>query len=207
MAGFLELREELGREIMGWLVADQDALFSPYDTSTTFYSSLVSYLVERNPRLLITWAAETGAFELLERVVAQYPEATINGSNTMKLYGICPPYALVIAARKGYAKVVELIPTLETTHKARDALIEAAKEGHADVVSVTLEHFLGHRSSGFHDALSEAIERDHLEVKRVIREFANPACSYCNKNLDLTARNGKRGKRVTWARTLVNFLG
>ncbi|KAK9562218.1 hypothetical protein V6Z88_003747 [Aspergillus fumigatus] len=194
MAGVLELREELGREIMGWLVADQDALFSLYDTSTTFCSSLVSYLVEHNPPLLITWAAETGAFELLERAVAQYPEATINGSSTMKLSDICPPYALVIAARKGYAKVVELILTQETTHKAKDALIEAAKGGHADVVSVMLENFLGHRSSGFHDALSEAMERGHLEVKKVLREFSNPACHYCTKNLNLTARNGKRGE-------------
>jgi hypothetical protein len=194
MAGISKLPEELRLEILGWLVADQDALFSLYKASTTFRSSLISYLIERKPRLLISWAAETGDSKLLERVVAQYPEATINGSGE-KLSGLCPPYALVTAARKGHAKVVELILTMETAHKAQDALIEAAKGGHADVVSVMLENVLGHRSSGFHVAWSEAIERGYLEVKKVFREYCNPACRYCTKNLNLTARRGKRREK------------
>lgn len=206
MAGISKLPEELRLEILGWLVADQDALFSLYNASTTFRSSLISYFIKRKPPLLISWAAEAGDSKLLETVLAQYPEATINGSSTEILYGICPPYALVIAARKGHAKVVELILTMETAHKAQDALIEAAKGGHADVVSVILENFLGHRSSGFHVAWSEAIERGHVEVKKVFREYGNPACHCCTKNLKLTTRKGKRrgkggnGKRATGER-------
>jgi hypothetical protein len=126
--------------------------------------------------------------------VAWYPEATLNGPSP-KLVGLCPRSALVIAARNGHAKVVEIILTLETTHKAEDALIEAAKGGHADVVSVMLENFLGHRSSGFHVAWSKAVERGHLEVKKVFREYCNPACHYCTKNLNLTTMKGKRREK------------
>jgi hypothetical protein len=101
---------------------------------------------------------------------------------------------LIIAARKGHAKVVEIILTLETTHKAQAALIEAAKGGHADVVSIMLENLLGHRSSGFHNASSHAIQRGHIKVMKVLREYADPACHPCRKNLNLTARKGKTGK-------------
>ncbi|KAF4210372.1 hypothetical protein CNMCM5878_004501 [Aspergillus fumigatiaffinis] len=200
MAGILNLPENLRQQILGWLDADHDALSSLYKTSTAFRASLVFYLeshleynLEHNPRFLISWAAETGASELLERVVAQYPEATLNGPSP-KLFGLCPPNALVIAARNGHAKVVEIILTLEATHKAQAALIEAAKGGHADVVSIMLENHLGHRSSGFHDALSHAIQRAHIKVMKVLREYADPACHPCRKNLNLTARKCKKGK-------------
>jgi hypothetical protein len=200
MAGILKLPEELRLEILGWLDADHDALSSLYNTSTTFRASLVSYLerdlerdLEHNPRFLISRAAETGASELLERVVARYPEATLNGPSP-KLLGLCPEHALIIAARKGHAKVVEIILTLEATHKAQAALIEAAKGGHADVVSIMLETRLGHRSSGFHDALSHAIQRGHVKVMKVLREYADPACHPCRENLNLTARKCKKGK-------------
>jgi hypothetical protein len=125
--------------------------------------------------------------------VARYPEATLNGPSP-KLLGLCPEHALIIAARKGHAKVVEIILTLETTHKAQAALIEAAKGGHADVVSIMLETRLGHRSSGFHDALSHAIQRGHVKVMKVLREYADPACHPCRENLNLTARKCKKGK-------------
>ncbi|KAH1641244.1 hypothetical protein KXX16_003585 [Aspergillus fumigatus] len=194
MAGISKLPEELRLEILDWLIADQDALFSLYNTSLTFRSYVVSHLLKRAPSLLISWAAMNGDFNSLQEVVNQYPEATINGSGE-KLSGLCPPHALVIAARKGHAKVVEVILTMETTHKAKEALIKAAKGGHTDVVSVMLENFLGHRSSGFHDALSEAIKRGHLEVKKVFREYGKSACHHCTKNLNLTARKGKRWEK------------
>ncbi|KAF7183259.1 hypothetical protein CNMCM7691_003172 [Aspergillus felis] len=194
MGGISKLSEELRLETLGWLDADHDALFSLYNTSTTFRASIVFYLLERNPPLLISGAAETGASKLLERVVARYPEATLNGPSP-KLSGMYPSNALVIAARNGHAKVVELILTLETTHKAQAALIKVAKGGHADVVSVMLENFLGHRSSGFNGALSGAIQRGHTQVKKVFREYANPACHYCRKNLNLTARKCKKREK------------
>jgi hypothetical protein len=195
MAGILKLPEELRLEILGWLAADHDALFSLYSTSTTFRASLVSYLLERVPQLLISWAAETGASKLIERVVARYPEATINRSSTIKLYGICSEHALVIAAGNGHAKVVEIILTLDTIHLEGHALCEAAKDGHADAVSAILRKFLGHQSPGFHDALSDAIRRGHIKVMKVFREYGDPARHHCSKNLNLTARKGKKGKK------------
>jgi alpha/beta superfamily hydrolase len=120
MAGISKLPEELGLEILAWLSADHDALFSLYNTSFTFRSCVVFYLLKRAPALLISWAAMNGDFKSLQKVVDQYPEATINGSGE-RLSGLCPPYALVIAARRGHAEVLEIILTLETTHKAEEA--------------------------------------------------------------------------------------
>lgn len=195
MAGISKLPGELRIKILGWLNMDQDTLVSLYNTSTTFRSSVVFYLIEREPQLLILWAAETGASKLLERVLAQYPGATINRSSTVILHGICPPSALVIAAGKGHAKVVELILTVRTIHHTGLALFEAAEKGHADVVSVMLKNSLGHHSSVFHDSLSAAIQRGHMEVKKVFREYGNPACHHCAKDLNLTARGVKRREK------------
>jgi hypothetical protein len=51
---------------------------------------------------------------------------------------------------------------------AQAALIEATKGGHADVVLIILETCLGHCLSGFHDALSHAIQRGHVKVMKVL---------------------------------------
>jgi hypothetical protein len=191
MAGISKLPEELRLEILALLMADHDGLFSLYNTSFTFRSYLVVYLLKRHPALLISWAAKNGHFRLLQRVVDEYPEAILDGP-CPRLTGLCPQHALVIAARRGHTKVVEIILTFDTLHLAGPALCEAAKEGHADVVSVMLKTFPWIHS-WFHDALSYAILRGHMEVKKVLREYGNPDCHSCCKDLNLTARKGKNG--------------
>jgi hypothetical protein len=213
MAGISRLPEELRLEILALLMADHDALFSLYNTSFTFRSYLVVYLLKRHPPLLISWAAKNGHFRLLQKVVDEFPEAILDGP-CPRLTGLCPRHALVAAARRGHTKVVEIILTFDTNHLAGPALCEAAKEGHADVVSVMLKTFKGHHSPWFHDALSYAIRRGHVEAKKVFREYGNPDCHYCCTNLNLTARKGEKGGKGrssvehrllnrTWAQTLL----
>jgi hypothetical protein len=156
MAGISRLPKELHLEILALLIADYNTLFSLYNTSFTFQSYLVVYLLKRHPPLLISWAAKNGHFRLLQKVMDEFPEAILDGP-CPRLTRLYLQHALVVAARRGHTKVVEIILIFNTNHLAGPALCEAAKEGHADVISVMLKTFKGHHSPWFHDALSYAI--------------------------------------------------
>lgn len=94
-----------------------------------------------NPQHGILVAASTGNSDLLQSIIDHYSTKYAShppGRKRTKMSMLCPQKAIIIAAKQGHSKIVEMI-FLHLNYLLSDyALLQAAKEGHKTVISTIL---------------------------------------------------------------------
>jgi hypothetical protein len=131
--------------------------------------SNITYL--DNPRNGILVSASTGNSNLLQHIIDHYYReysSYLPQQKRTKMSALCPEKAIVLAARQGHSKIVEMILLDLNYLLLGDALLQAAKEGHQSVILTIMNRFR-HGGWPYDPSYSEEVQRSQSQILEKFR--------------------------------------
>ena len=119
-----------------------------------------------------------GSGALLEQFTKIVPQAPVSGASVEGKNNKSIPMPLIIAAKNGHIKIVEIMLQRGADVNVRDKeqgttpLIAAAQQGHKEIVDILLKSGadVNARDTSGKTALSEATRNEHAEIVKLLKE-------------------------------------